>query len=126
MVTAISATVTPVSAAPNGISEYAVIQEAYSWLGVPYLEGGETKSGVDCSGLVRQVYMRASGWQAYYVDRTAEEIRQESYPVWPPQPGDVVIFTNKNSGEGEHVGIYISPSAYGYWDSYFIHAGTYP
>lgn len=43
-----------VSAAPDGISEYAVVLEAYSWLGVPYQYGGESKSGVDCSGLVRK------------------------------------------------------------------------
>ncbi len=136
-----SIVMTPLEAAPDGISEWKVISEAYSWLGVPYKEGGESKSGVDCSGLVRQVYMRAGGrpatcydsirgWHACcekgagacYIDRTAEEIRQVSKPVWPPRPGDVVIFVNKTTGKATHVGIYIGPSNYGYWDAYFIHA----
>jgi cell wall-associated NlpC family hydrolase len=121
-----SVAVMPALAAPDGISSYSVISEAYSWLGVPYKLGGESFSGVDCSGLVRQVYMRASGWQAYYYDRTAEGIRQASTPVWPPEPGDVVIFVDKTTGKATHVGIYIGPSSYGYWDAYFIHAGAYP
>jgi hypothetical protein len=118
-----------VEAAPNGISERAVISEAYSWLGVPYKFGGGHDSdpykgtrGVDCSSLVRQIYMRASGWRAYYKDRTAEEIRRASYPVWPPRPGDVIIFIDKRTGTCTHVGIYIGPSSYGYWDAYFISA----
>lgn len=113
---------TPVQAAPNGISEFAVIREAYSWLGVPYKYGGESRSGVDCSGLVRQVYLRASGGRAYYKDRTAEQIRQASYPVYSPRPGDVIIFVDKKTGICTHVGIYIKPSSYGYWDAVFIHA----
>jgi cell wall-associated NlpC family hydrolase len=114
--------IVPVEAAPDGISELKVVSEAYSWLGVPYKYGGESRSGIDCSGLVRQVYMKASMWQAYYKDRTAEEIRRASYPVWPPRPGDVVIFINKTTGKCTHVGIYIGPSRYGYWDAYFISA----
>jgi len=119
----------PVEAAPNGIPESRVVTEAYSWLGVPYKWGGghdpdpyRGQRGVDCSGLVRQVYMRASGWHAYYKDRGAEEIRWRSYPVWPPRPGDLVIFVDKATGKCTHVGIYIGPSSYGYWDAYFIHA----
>jgi hypothetical protein len=87
-----SVIVMPVLAAPDRISEQSVISEAHSWLGVPYKWGGESKTGVDSSGLVRQVYMRASEGQAYYYDRTAEGIRKASYQVWPPRPGDVVIF----------------------------------
>jgi len=126
ILTAMTAMVMLASAAPDGISEYAVIKKAYSWLGVSYEYGGESKNGVDCSGLVRQVYMQSNVYQTYYYDRTAEEIRQASYPVWPPRPGDVVIFVDKDSGICTHVGIYIGPSYYGYWDSYFIHAGTLP
>ncbi len=70
--------------------------------------------------------MRASGWQAYYYDRTAEGIRQASSSVYPPRPGDVIIFVSKSSGICTHVGIYIQASYNGYWDSYFIHAGATP
>jgi len=122
-----------VEASPNGIPESRVVAEAYSWLAVPYKWGGghdpdpyRGQRGVDCSGLVRQVYMRASGWHAYYKDRTAEEIRWRSYPVWPPRPGDLIIFVDKATGKATHVGIYIKPSKYGYWDAYFIHAGSRP
>ncbi|MCK4453872.1 C40 family peptidase [Candidatus Parcubacteria bacterium] len=145
MVAMASVMVAPVIAAPDGISEYAVISGSYSWLGVPYDYGGESKSGVDCSGLVRQVYMRASGrpascydgtrgWHACcskgtgacYYDRGAENIRRASYPVYPPRPGDAVIFVDKKKGTATHVGIYVGASPNGYWDSYFIHAGYGP
>lgn len=103
--------------APSGISEWAVVSEAFSWLGVPYKWGGEDRSGVDCSGLVRQVYMRASGGLAYYKDRTAAGIKERSYPVYPPKAGDVVLFRNKATGKWDHVGIYL-------WNGYFIHASS--
>lgn len=113
--------------APTGISEDRVLTETYYWLGVPYRHGGETKSGVDCSGLVRQVYLAASGGRAYYYDRTADRIRSSSSAVWPPRPGDVLIFLDKGTNYASHVGIYIGPGPSGYYaDSYFIHAGKKP
>jgi cell wall-associated NlpC family hydrolase len=122
----------PVQAAPSGIPEWAVKSEAYSWLGVPYLLGGESRTGVDCSGLVRQVYMRASkraytyGPWAYYYDRTAQGIKDRSYSIYPPRCGDVLVFVDKATGRATHVGIFIGPSGYGYYDGYFIHAGAKP
>lgn len=101
--------------APSGISGWAVVIEAYSWLGVPYQWGGEDRSGVDCSGLVRQVYMRASGESAHYVDRTVAGIKDHSDPIYPPAAGDLVLFRNKRTGRWTHVGIYL-------WNGYFIHA----
>jgi cell wall-associated NlpC family hydrolase len=127
-----SLAVLPVEAAPNRIPEWSVISEAYSWLGVPYRLGGESRSGIDCSGLVRQVYMRASkraytyGPWAFYYDRNAQGIRTASYAVYPPRPGDVIVFVDKTTGIATHVGIFIGPSNYGYSDGYFIHAGATP
>ena len=117
-----------VQMAPTGISETKVIIEASHWLGVRYVLGGESKSGVDCSGLVRQVYMNASGKRAYYRDRTAHNIMLNSDPVWPPKPGDVMIFVEKGSNPKHcsHVGLFEKPSSNGYGDCYFIHAGKKP
>ncbi len=119
-----SVAVTTVEAAPNGIPEWAVIQEAYSWLGVPYkTDKVGDRSGIDCSWLVYRVYSNAGKpYGAYYNYRTAENIRQASYSVYPPRPGDVIIFVDKTTGKSTHVGIYIKPGPNGYWDSYFIHA----
>lgn len=115
-----------VPAAPIGISGTRIIIEASSWIGVSYVWGGESKNGIDCSGLVRQVYMTVSGGTAYYKDRTANSIMRSSCPVWPPKPGDVMIFVNKNTRNCSHVGIYVKPGPYGYGDCYFIHAGQKP
>lgn len=37
------------------VSGEAVVAEAQGWLGVPYVYGGASYSGVDCSGLTQQV-----------------------------------------------------------------------
>jgi cell wall-associated NlpC family hydrolase len=118
--------ISPSNAAPDGISEWRVISEAYSWVGVPYKLGGESRAGIDCSGLVRQVYIRASGGLAYYYDRTAQQIAIVSRPVSPQRPGDVIIFKPKNPNGQWHVGIYISyVYRNGRWDFCFIHASAY-
>ena len=34
----------------------ALLEKAYSMMGVPYLWGGKTNNGIDCSGLVQSIY----------------------------------------------------------------------
>ena len=119
----VTSVIHPVHAAPNGISEWAIVLEAFSWLGVPYELGGESKNGVDCSGLVHQVYNRAGAPFVYYKDRSAEDIRYSpnSYSVYPPRTGDVVLFQEKygpNKGKWTHIGIYL-------WENKFIHSSYY-
>jgi cell wall-associated NlpC family hydrolase len=113
----------PIDASPANIGESAVVCEAFTWIGVPYQWGWESKCGVDCSGLVRQVYMRASKDNAYYFDRTAAEIKRVATPTSSPRPGDVILFTEKATGKCSHVGIYIDGAT---WNANFVHAGSFP
>lgn len=75
--------------------------------GVPYLWGGESRSGYDCSGLVQASY-RAAGIS---LPRNAQE-QYDAGPHLPSsarlQPGDLVFF-GQGTSQVEHVGIVVAP-----------------
>lgn len=75
--------------------------------GVPYLWGGESRTGFDCSGLVQAAY-RVAGIS---LPRTAQE-QYDAGPHLPAsaqlQPGDLVFFGQSTSAV-EHVGIVVAP-----------------
>jgi len=95
----------------NGIGAQAVALAA-RFLGVPYVWGGATPAGFDCSGLLMYVYgllgirlPHYSGYQWYYGRRIApDQLR----------PGDIVFFHASANGP-QHEGIYIGAGQ-------FIHA----
>jgi len=71
---------------------------AASLAGIPYVYGGTTTSGFDCSGYTQYVF----GQLGISLPRTAEEQRQASKPVSTPVVGDLVFF----GAPAYHVGIY--------------------
>jgi lipoprotein Spr/probable lipoprotein NlpC len=79
------------------------------WRGTPYKIGGTTKSGVDCSALVRALYDDVYGQK---LPRTAEE--QESLGAKVDrknlEAGDLVFFRTQGMGplfKSRHVGVYL-------------------
>jgi cell wall-associated NlpC family hydrolase len=80
-----------------------VMQLAQAWLGVPYLFGGCSRTGVDCSCLVQNVYAAAG----IHLPRVAVDQFNATVPVSDPQPGDLVFFANTYEPGISHVGIYI-------------------
>lgn len=77
----------------------AVVAEAEKYLGVPYVWGGTTPSGFDCSGLVQYVYAQLG----IALPRTSEEQYEFGTLTTSPVPGDIVHYSG-------HVGIYIGNS----------------
>ncbi len=81
---------------------------ALEQLGVPYVYGGESRAGWDCSGLVQAAY-RAAGVS---LPRTAQE-QYDAGPHLPAgaqlEPGDLVFF-GQSTSDVEHVGIVVAPS----------------
>lgn len=95
----------------------ALINKARSWLGTPYRYGGNDRRGIDCSGLVLQVYKDALGIQ---LPRNSREQHDycSSVSKGGMVPGDLIFFaTGKNKRKVSHVGIFVGGNQ-------MIHAST--
>lgn len=94
---------------------------AMSLMGVPYLYGGQTRSGTDCSGLVLQVF----GPLGLKLPRQSALQAQTGALVQPAdlQAGDLLFFDTEGHGTVTHVGIYLGD--YGGKPDAFINANSY-
>lgn len=82
----------------------AVVNKALSYLGVPYVWGGTSPSGFDCSGLVQYVYKNATGINLPRVTNQQEKQGTE-VSLNALQKGDLLFFGTR--GNTHHVAIYI-------------------
>jgi cell wall-associated NlpC family hydrolase len=86
---------------------------AYQFLGVPYIWGGATPMGFDCSGLVMYVYGQLGIKLGHFTGFQYYEGRRVSRDQL--QPGDIVFFHANSIGVPQHEGMYIGNGS-------FIHA----
>jgi cell wall-associated NlpC family hydrolase len=94
--------------------ELRLTRTAMHYLGVPYMWGGESFSGVDCSGFVQAVFHR----NGIELPRTADapvEVGRH-VPSARLEPGDLVFFQTYAEG-ASHVGIYLG-------EGQFVHASS--
>ncbi len=106
---------------PAGSVE-AVVAEAHKHLGLPYVWGGTTPAGFDCSGFVKWCFEQ-NGFDLLGA-RTAQQLYDVATPVAADEAvrGDIVCFTYGAPNAGEsmgHIGIYLG-------DGTMIHSGGYP
>jgi len=91
---------TPSAPAPPPSSHSSVVSIALQYLGVPYVWGGASPSGFDCSGLTMYAYAKVG----VYLPHNAAMQYGLGHPVARNQlaPGDLVFFNGLS-----HVGMYI-------------------
>ncbi|MED0951410.1 NlpC/P60 family protein [Bacillus mobilis] len=84
-----------------------VIAEAKKFLGLPYVWGGTTPSGFDCSGYMQYIFKNVAGVKLPRVAREQQNAGVQ-IPVSEVQPGDL-IFWGKPA---HHVAMYIGNGQY--------------
>ena len=94
----------PASRDSSTASVRRIVQTALRYTGVPYVFGGTSPGGFDCSGFTRYVYAQSGIYLPRMADEQFEVGRHVSYGNL--QPGDLVFFSTYTSG-ASHSGIYI-------------------
>lgn len=86
-----------------------------SWLGVPYVYGGNSKKGTDCSGFIQTLYKENYGIS---LNRSANDMQKdvEFIDISKGKLGDILFF-KINGSRVSHVGLYLG-------NRRFIHATT--
>ena len=105
----------PAGGPSDGSLGARMVQTASSYMNVPYVWGGETRDGIDCSGFVKAVYdtygirlPRHSGDQA----NVGADVPKERIDQWVP--GDRLYFACHHP-EIDHTGMYVG-------NGWFIHS----
>lgn len=96
---------------------HRLLESCASYLGTPYKYGGNTREGLDCSGLTSNVYSEVYGIPLHR--RSIDQFEKDvpSISTTHLRQGDLVFFTTNSKGTCSHVGIYLK-------DGRFIHAST--
>jgi len=94
-------------------SKNCLLNTAFMFLNAPYLWGGKTPFGVDCSGFTQMVY-KLNGYKLMR-DASQQSKQGEALSfIEESEPGDLAFFDNEE-GNIIHVGIIMD-------DNYIIHA----
>jgi hypothetical protein len=94
-------------------SKSSIINSAFMYLNAPYLWGGKTPFGIDCSGFTQMVY-KLNGYKLLRdASQQAKQGEALSF-IEESEPGDLAFFDNEE-GNIIHVGIIME-------NNYIIHA----
>jgi len=84
-----------------------IMKVAAKYVGTPYVLGGETPAGLDCSGYTRLVFSEFGILLPHSVNAQSHDPHVRRIPRSQAQPGDLVIFNNHS-----HQGIYAGPGMF--------------
>lgn len=105
-----------ISPSATGLQLYSrVLEIGHSLKGIPYVFGGNTIAGFDCSGYINYVFSQ-SGMKITRKS-SADYFMHDSTKVTNPIPGDLVFFKNTYMAGISHMGIYLG-------NNEFLHAGS--
>lgn len=97
----------------------SLIAEAKTFIGTPYVYGGTTRRGIDCSAFMQSVY-KTSDINLPRVSRNqaliGEEVEYNNI-----ERGDMIFFSNTPKSRISHVGMVVNVTED---DIFFIHAGS--
>ncbi|MFC7370599.1 C40 family peptidase [Fictibacillus iocasae] len=121
----------------TGQSDSSIMEVAKKYEGTPYVWGGETPEGFDCSGYLQYIFSEAEN---VHLDRTVDEIYKDGKQAEEPAVGDIVFFNLEGDGPS-HAGVYIGPGSFmhassskgvtsaeldsSYWSQHYIGAKSY-
>lgn len=106
---------------PSSISETnmnidGVMLKIIEYLNTPYLWGGTSKDGIDCSAFVQTVMYQVLNIMlprtSYEQSNVGQDVSKEDLMF-----GDLLFFDTMRKRKVTHVGIYLS-------DGYFVHSGS--
>lgn len=102
----------PENTAQTGASGNKIVDTAKKYLGTPYVWGGASPSGFDCSGLMQYVYAQ----NGIKIPRVSQDQFKSGSAVKSGNlaPGDLVFFKGytKDAQNPGHVGMYIGDGKY--------------
>jgi cell wall-associated NlpC family hydrolase len=101
---------------PNQITNVMLYRFIEDWYGTRYRMGGTTKSGVDCSAFVQNLYQYVFGLNLLRTAWMQFESSKYINNVSDLKEGDLVFF-RINSSRITHVGVYLK-------NNFFVHSAS--
>lgn len=111
---------TPVNPIKNNASlEDSIVSFGMKLLGTPYVGGGSSKVGFDCSGFVYYVFKHFK----IQVPRSSSQYKDfgKEIPIESVRKGDILVFLSPSRNVIGHLGIVTNPKGN---ESDFIHASS--
>lgn len=87
------------------VSDRSIVQIAQTYFNSPYLWGGRTRYGLDCSGFTQTVFHQKG---IELMRDASQQVKQGKKVEFEDlKKGDLVFFASEKTGNVTHVGIYI-------------------